>query len=334
MKVLIVTEGGKNIGFGHITRCVSLCQAFAEKGITAEFVINGDDTVVDLLKNEEYLLFDWIKNKNKLLEIAKGVEIIIVDSYQADISFYNDISKLVKIPVYIDDTKRLDYPKGIVINGSICAEELAYPGKEGTVYLLGHKYISLRKEFWKVSEKYINKNISSVLITFGGDDRRDMTPKILKILNEKYPEFIKNVVIGKGFDNLQEIKYLKDRKTNLIYYPDAETTKEIILESDIAISAGGQTLYELARVGVPTIGICFAENQRLNLEGWQKKGFIKYIGWYDDEKLLKKMIDAINKFILHKERVKSSEIGRRYVDGKGVHRVVDRIYKYYQKGNR
>lgn len=328
MKVLIVTEGGKNIGFGHITRCVSLCQAFAEKGITAEFVINGDDTVVDLLKNEKYLLFDWIKNKNKLLEIAKGVEIIIVDSYQADISFYNDISKLVKIPVYIDDTKRLNYPEGIVVNGSICAEELAYPGKEGIVYLLGHKYISLRKEFWKVSEKYINKNISSVLITFGGDDRRDMTPKILKFLNEKYPEFIKNVVIGKGFDNLQEIEHLKDRKTNLIYYPDVETTKEIIFESDIAVSAGGQTLYELARIGVPTIGICFAENQKLNLEGWQKKGFVEYIGRYNDTRLFERIKDVIDNLFSYKERIKRYKISRSLMDGNGGKRVVKTLLRY------
>ena len=36
MKVFILTEGGKDIGFGHITRCISLSEAFEEKGIYPE----------------------------------------------------------------------------------------------------------------------------------------------------------------------------------------------------------------------------------------------------------------------------------------------------------
>ena len=61
--------------------------------------------------------------------------------------------------VYIDDNKRLDYPKGIVVNGSIYAEELNYPHKNGPTYLLGIKYAPLRKEFWEVPEKKIKKRL-------------------------------------------------------------------------------------------------------------------------------------------------------------------------------
>ena len=50
MKVVIVTEGGKDIGFGHITRCISLYQAFEERGIIPEFIVSGDTTVASLLK--------------------------------------------------------------------------------------------------------------------------------------------------------------------------------------------------------------------------------------------------------------------------------------------
>ena len=38
-KVFILTEGGENKGFGHITRCTSLYQAFEEKGIIPEFIV-------------------------------------------------------------------------------------------------------------------------------------------------------------------------------------------------------------------------------------------------------------------------------------------------------
>ena len=45
MKVFIITEGGKDIGFGHITQCLSLYQAFKEKGILPKFIINGDNNI-------------------------------------------------------------------------------------------------------------------------------------------------------------------------------------------------------------------------------------------------------------------------------------------------
>ena len=65
MKIFIITEGGKDIGFGHLTRCVSLYQAFEERGIIPEFVVNGDDTILDLLRGKKYQIFNWLQEKKK-----------------------------------------------------------------------------------------------------------------------------------------------------------------------------------------------------------------------------------------------------------------------------
>ena len=113
MDVVFLTEGGKDIGLGHVTRCISLCQAFKERGIIPEFIINGDNTIKELLGNKKYRIFNWLKDRDRLFDLVKGVDIAILDSYLADISFYKTLSDLSRIPVYIDDTKRLDYPKGL-----------------------------------------------------------------------------------------------------------------------------------------------------------------------------------------------------------------------------
>ena len=286
MKVFILTEGGVNIGFGHITRCVALYQAFEEKGMLPEFIVNGDDSVKDLLTDAKYYRFNWVKEKNKALKIIANADITIIDSYLADISFYEEVSCLTKTPVYIDDIKRLDYPKGVVINGGIFANELGYNKRNGTLHLLGTRHSLLRKSFWDIKKKKINKEIKSALITFGGCDNNNVTPKILKFLNEECPHLIKNVVIGMGFRNIKKIQKLENKNVNLIYHPDAEEMKGLMLGSDIAISAGGYTLYELARTGVPTIGVCMCENQVKNLNRWYEKGFIEYAGWHEDKDLL------------------------------------------------
>lgn len=320
-RVFILTEGGKNIGLGHITRCLSICQAFEEQDITPELIINGEGTILDLLKNNKFQILDWLKEKGKVFRMIDGTEIVIIDSFLAGIDFYKTAARLTTKPVYIDDNKRLVYPKGTVVNVSIYAEELGYPEKEGTVYLLGTKYTILRKEFWNVPEKKIKREVESIMITFGGEDRENITPRLLESLNSAYPEFIKNVIIGRWFRNVKEIKNLKNRKTNLIYDPDEKKMKEIMFESDIAISAGGQTLYELARIGLPVVGICVVENQRNNINGWRRTGFLEYGGSYSDKDVFAKLMRAVNNILPYTERLKRSKVGRDAIDGKGAKRL-------------
>lgn len=323
MKVFIITEGGKDIGFGHITRCLSLYQAFEERGIKPKFIINGDNDIEYLLKDINYQIFNWLDERNKLFTIIKNTDIAIIDSYLADISVYNKITNLVKISVYIDDNKRLDYPKGIMLNGNIHAETLNYPKKDGIMYLLGTKYTPLRKEFWEVPEKKIKENIESIMVTFGGDDAKNMTPKIINLLNKEYPNLKKNIIIGRAFHNIQEIRKNIDNNTNLIYYPDADKIKKIMLESDIAISAGGQTIYELCRIGLPLITVEVAINQKNNIfDLYMKKLILKPIQWdqINFKNELIKQLRELKKYLIRKKinkKIKES------IDGQGARRVVE-----------
>ena len=300
-------------------------QAFEEKDILPFLIINGDETVKDFLKDKNHENFNWIEEENRLFSHIKKADIAIVDSYFAGHELYEKISKLVKVAVYIDDTQRIDYPKGIVINGGIFAEELNYPEKEGVVYLLGSRYAPMRKEFWEVPEKEICDNIEKVMVTFGGDDARNMTPKVLSLLNKNMPDLIKKVIIGRGFKNIAEIEDLKNENVEFIYFPDAKGMKKAMLESDIAISAGGQTLYELARVGIPVVAIAIAVNQINNMNGWRKAGFIEYVGWWEDLRTLDSIMVALKKLEDEVKRKQVAQSGQRFIDGNGAKRIVNKL---------
>ena len=155
-----------------------------------------------------------------------------------------------------------------------------------------------------------------------------MTPRVLGLLVRDYSELTKNVIIGMGFQNIKEIEGITDKKTNLIYAPDAEEMKRIMLESDAAISAGGQTLYELARVGIPTIAVAVADNQMNNIKGWQRAGFIEYAGWWEEVDLIYKVQKAMLKLKGRQTREQMSQTGKRLVDGQGARRVADKIIEH------
>lgn len=334
MRVVILTEGNKNIGFGHLTRCISFYELFEGLRARPELIIDGDKSIVHLLKDKRFQLFNWRKKRHRLNNILCGDNnILVIDSYLANLSVYKRLVKFAKIPVFIDDNNRLEYPSGIVINGSIDAERIGYVKGDGITHLLGIRFAPLRKEFWRVPRKLIRQDIREVMVTFGGDDIKNMTPKILNFFKEKFPFYIKNIVIGKGFKNLKIIRKMKDEMTNIIYYPDGKAMKEVMLKSDLAISAGGQTLYELARVGLPTIGICVIKNQELNLLGWHRHGFTEYIGWYSDKDILFKLRSSIEKMRDYQERLKRSRAGTANIDGKGLVRIFDFLKKAYENNH-
>lgn len=331
MKIVIITEGSSKIGFGHITRCLSLYQAFDEKGLSVKFIVNGDSTIEPLIKDIEYEIFNWLEDSSKLIKSLHNSDIVIIDSYLADEPLYKKISDRVSLSVYMDDNQRINYPHGIVINGLINAEKMHYPPSNEIDYLLGSNYIPLRRQFWNVKEKKIDKAIKNVMITFGGQDSRDLSLKTLKLLKKHYPLLNKKIIIGTGFKTTSFIEDIKDERTEIIHYPGAKGMLEVMLESDIAISAAGQTLYELARVGLPTIAIGVVENQNLNLENWEKTGFIQVAGFWDDSELDKCLLEKLELLKDRNLRIKMRNTGRKFVSGRGAINIVRYcLNEYYE----
>jgi len=304
MKVFFLTEGGSNIGFGHITRCTAIQQAFKQKGVVSEILVNADETVENVLGDLTHRRLNWLVERKELFSLIEGADLVIIDSYLAAAEIYQEISARIKRGVYLDDIKRIDYPRGTVINSAIYAKDINYPKKEGVNYLLGTEYIALRREFWKLNQEQIKKDIKQVLVTFGGMDHSDLITRLSSYL-------------GKKFDfNFRCI----DKKNRV----DSGEFVKIILESDICISAGGQTTYELARCGIAAIGVCLADNQLRNLKKWQEVGFLDFAGWYSDADLFEK-IETFLKSTDFEKRNSRSRIGKKYIDGQGALRIVDRV---------
>lgn len=323
MKAFILTEGSSKIGFGHITRCLAIYQALQAEGIEAEMLVDGDKTINELLKDIRFKATGWKEYSDKTLELISNADIAVVDSYQATRSLIDRIADRVKTPVFLDDYIRLDYPYGIVLNGTIGAESWDYPDNPNISYLLGADYMLLRKPFWEDVEKNIRKKPEHILITFGGDDLRNMTPGVLQKLSENFPNINKEVIIGKGYKNTDAIWENADQNTRLWFYPDAEKMHSLMLSADFAISIAGQTLFELARCGTPAIAVTVADNQ-LKMEQSMKEHF-GYAGWHEDPDILDNISLLTRKYYSYSLRYEASHALRKLVDGRGARRLVEFI---------
>ena len=327
MRISIFTEGGTGRGLGHIARCEAIAQAFEEKGIKSNSFIAADETIKEFLANRPFELINWFDDSQvkKVSDALNMTDVTIVDSYVANAACLEKMAAQSKHIYYLDDNNRLSYPQGTVINGAIYAQKLDYVKRSDLKYLLGLNWTTLRKPFWDVPDKAINNEVNTILLTCGGVDSKNATEKILKILIQRYSNLKKTVVIGAGFALKNQLMSYKLAQVDFIDSPGAEAMKALMLENDLAVTSCGQTLHELARIGIPTVGVCVSENQKLNAQYWAEAGFLEYAGPLNDEALERKLGEKIDLLQSPKERLKRHHVGRRLVDGQGARHIVDKI---------
>jgi spore coat polysaccharide biosynthesis predicted glycosyltransferase SpsG len=72
------------------------------------------------------------------------------------------------------------------------------------------------------------------------------------------------------------------KNRNVVLHENVSKMSEIMLRSDISISAGGSTLYELCACGTPTLGMVIADNQIEIVDMLSAEGYITNIGWHSE----------------------------------------------------
>lgn len=320
-------DGGQNVGMGHIMRCLSLAKAFKDKEYTVYFISKIEQGIKEIKeKGFEVFHLSYKEEVQEVITIIKeyNIEILFIDTYNITKKYFLDIKPSVKKLVYIDDINKFIYPVDILINGNITAKHMNYVKYlENEVMLLGPKYNLIRDEFRNLPKKKTRKKIGEVMITTGGSDPYNMASKLLKILlySEKTKDLRFNVIVGGGFENKTELRNLKRINNNIILYENIKKISEVMLRSDVAISSGGSTLYELCACGTPTLAFIYADNQEFIVNQMDKEGYVKKIGWFDQ--ITKE--DLIRQVLNEKKLNEIKNKAKNLIDGYGASRVVETI---------
>jgi len=211
MKALIRADGGFNIGMGHIIRCMTLYDELIKNNVECIFVSKKDKVVEGYFKDKKvrYILMEAMELDGEKIEIKNiiknyNTDVIITDSYNINEEYLLFLKSLSRYLVSIDDNYLFDYPSDIVVNPNVYAEKKRY-NNNISKYLLGGQYCILRDEFRKRSSKNIKVKAENILITMGGTDVNNVTPFIIKAINE-IPGININVIVGKGFENRELIE--------------------------------------------------------------------------------------------------------------------------------
>lgn len=270
---------------------------------------------------------------------------ILVDSYYVTEKYLAELKKRITT-IYMDDIYAFSYPVDMLINYNIYGEEMGYEKDAAfadTKLLLGANYVPLREEFsagagYVQSRKELSLGAANVtpaeeggiLITTGGSDSFNLAGQLLMeaMKYDALKEKEYHVVSGSLNPHIGELQALAQKHENIHIHCNVTNMAELMAESEVALSAGGSTLYELCAVGVPVIAFSFAENQERLVQTFVKRGIAQYGGNYrtDGNKMIQNTIAGLETLLEDKNlRTEYRKKARTLVDGKGADRIAEAL---------
>ena len=160
-----------------------------------------------------------------------------------------------------------------------------------------------------------------------------MTEIVLRSLEKvswvKKPEI--TVVLGGANPHVKRVKkFLSSYSLNTNLYINTNEMAKLILNADLGIGASGSSTWERCSLGLPTISLVIADNQRFVSKTLGEIGAIKLVG--ENLTLALGLQKAIEEFIKDSHQIGSlSEKCFSLVDGQGVNRILSTMKKLEQK---
>lgn len=343
--VFFRVDANSQIGMGHAMRCITIAKKLHEKGLKCYFL--GSDNVTGQIIEENGLQFECLDTnyrdltEEEALDISgrmrkRNSRVLIVDSYYAQEKYFTCLRQKREILVVCFWYFEREIPVDILINYNVNYNRLfyekTYSGKDIKL-LLGSDYVPLREEFGQTNY-VVKQQVNTILLMTGGTDTFNFIGQFLEYVKESAMfhgvRFI--CVSGNYNPNFEKIRKIQDTWDKVQIIEKSENVSELMKQSDLVLSAGGTTMYELCAIGVPTILFSFADNQISEATYMGKEKIMVYAGDIREKDFWEKLMDQlVAMFSDVKMRKRISENMRRVIDGKGTNRIVENILSEKEK---
>ena len=274
LKVSFRADASNTIGSGHVIEIISLIRALRER-IEFEPVFVTVDNAFTIEKLREsgmspiICLPGGLPEEEEAERVVRGLEDLgcehlVVDLLHRSNDFYGYLhSNLKSTCVILDNNEHKEIPASLVVNFSITQDPDFYQNADQhkTKYLIGPGYFWFDEVVKKIKPvNVVGPKVERVFVNQGGSDPYGLTVKIIRALELGNFEQEFHVVLGGLLQDEHKVgvEYLRNSiKGNYKFYADLPKIDlyHLMGKSDVAISAAGNTLYELAFLGVPTLVI-------------------------------------------------------------------------------
>jgi len=360
MKVAFRADASLQIGTGHVMRCLTLADALAAHGTECRFICREHTgNLIESIRGKGFAVHALPAGKPAATGEAGGAPLLthavwlgasqlqdaaecatllavwqpdwlIVDHYALDAQWEKALNPHYRKLMVIDDLADREHRCDLLLDQTFGRNATAYAAcvPVDCRLLCGSQYALLRPEFSALRpyslRRRANPQLRKLLITMGGVDKDNATGTVLSALRScELPAGCRiTVVMGASSPWLAEVQHKAEQlpwATDVRV--DVSDMAQLMADSDLAIGAAGATSWERCCLGLPTVMVVLAENQRAVAQGLEQAGAVQVLhgcGQIHDRlpRLLSDLVAS------PAPRVAMSRIAAGIADGGGVATVI------------
>ena len=340
--LLFRADATSEIGAGHVMRCIALAQrwkAMRGRAIFLSYCESADLRRRIVSEGFEYVPIDSQKPSHKELpiiidtleKVRSSIEQdpwVVLDGYLFSTNYHTKVKETGLKLLVIDDYNHLSfYDADIIVNQNLKNGTYRYKCHSDAVKLMGTQYALIRDEFLKYKDfnREFPEKARRILVTMGGSDNDNNTVKVLRATKMfKDPDLEIKVVAGASNPNITSVRQsVASKSINCKLIESVNDMASLMAWADLAVTAGGSTCWELCFMGVPSIVVCVADNQRETSRNMGKMngGLV-----FDANSLSEPrgLVKAFEELIFNREMRRDISFKMRdEIDGYGSQRIID-----------
>ena len=362
--VVFRTDASLEIGTGHLMRCLTLANALQAEGCECHFICREHPgNLIEHVRQQGHKVYSlacisatntdktpahapWLGSTQALdaslcatILSAIRPQWLVLDHYALDARWEQSLKPHYRRLLVIDDLADRPHLCDVLLDQTLGRDPLDYHSwvPADCRVLCGAQYALLRPEFAALRTYSLQRRRSAplrhIMVSMGGVDKDDATGQILAALAvAKLPEDCTiTVVMGSTAPWLAKIR----RQAALM--PVATLVKvgvndmaQLMADSDLAIGAAGATSWERCCLGLPTLMVVLADNQKTAAVELEKQGAVVLVQTHPESALV--LGHTISRLAgSPAQLVRMSEHARLITDGQGTSRVMKLLSSYFHE---
>lgn len=312
MQVVFRADASTDIGTGHVMRCLTLARALAEQGARCDFICRAHaGHLGDFIREQGFVVhvLPLVPSPNALADgtahahwlgasqaqdaqacepvlVALQPDWLVVDHYALDARWEKALAHAYGQLMVIDDLADRPHVASVLLDQTLGRDPADYQAHvpSDCTLLCGSPFALLRPEFAARRPGSLQRRSPSafhqLLITMGGVDKDNATGRVLDALAKcALPADCRVVVVmGPHAPHAARVQ----AQASTLPWPTQVLSgvshmAQLMADSDLAIGAAGATAWERCCLGLPSLMLVLADNQRGMAQALAKSGAAQVI---------------------------------------------------------
>ena len=352
-------DSSRQIGTGHVMRCLTLAHRLRDRGAQCSFISRAlpgavtkaisdagfelallpapDSAVPDSpTVNATWAGVDWARDAQETRSIVENWRPtwLISDHYAFDKRWEDAVRSGDTKLMAIDDLADRPHSVDLLLDQNKGRLSSDYDGlvPKAAVRLIGPRFALLRPQFVQARSESLARRTDAglrhIMVSMGGTDADNATVQVLDVLARVGLAKGTAVTVVMG----STAPFLKDVRQHAAKMPFAATVRtdvrdmaQLMLQTDLAIGAAGGTAWERCCLGLPTLMLVLAQNQRAGGQALAEAGAAVLLGEIDSSGWRARLADFLRDDDVLTLLENMSQQARAITDGQGSSRVASKI---------